>query len=210
MFGNIKPSCRQAFRPLLILSTLLCLASLPSCQTSQKVSPWPRILEVEKVYALDPAKDWVHFHFPIRNAADSETLYRFVSIGGSTAYLDSLSDVTGLNYVGWLGCVLLESDQSFNESSLLQEDAHESYWHTRGLIEPFQLVGKRGECPEHGRVRHFRLRGMELTLEFFEIQKTSKGDVDKLKMRVRVVNRPDALSAIAEPSGYPYPGPGED
>ncbi|WP_150107388.1 hypothetical protein [Pedosphaera parvula] len=176
----------------------------PKSETTFPGSTWPRILEVEEVYELDYTKDWIHLQFPIRDAADSETLYSFICVGGSDEYLDSLSGVTGVNFVGWLGCVLVEGIESFSESSLLAEE-DDPYWHTRGRVSGADLIGKRGEYPEYGRVRHFRLRGLKLTLEFFDIQETSEGEISKLKMRVRVVNDPTAHSAFAEPSGYQYP-----
>jgi hypothetical protein len=178
---------------------------LAACRSTAPKPAWPHILEVEKIYELDHSKDWIHLRFPIRDAADSATLYSFICVGGSDAYLDSLSDVTGLNFVGWFGCVLVEGDESFSESSLLAEEGDLPYWHTRGVVRDADLIGKRGEYPEYGRVRHFRLRGLKLTLEFFDIQETSGGEIDKLKMRVRVTNDPTALSGIAEPSGYSNP-----
>jgi hypothetical protein len=72
---------------------------------------------------------------------------------------------------------------------------------------PEELHGDCAIYPEYGRLRHFRLRGMSVTLSFEDVRfKESNGDarpqLASYKLRVTVAPDSKAMRDIAESSGY--------
>jgi len=122
---------------------------------------WPEVREVEVTMGLDWNSDRIFVDLPIYGTS-GEILYRLVCRGGSETYLDTLSESTGINYVGPLMCILNEGSKE-SDLTLLSDDV--PAWHSRGQFFREELVGACGDYPEFGRVRHFRLRGFTLTLE---------------------------------------------
>lgn len=186
---------------IIFITTILILFS--GIALSSESTDWPVIQEVEKIYELNASAKEINISFPIKDI-NGVTQYLFVCKGGATGYLDKLSDETGINYTGWLGCRLIEGNKE-KEFSLLAEDGKSAPWHTRGQVFNLsELTGECGNYPEYGRTRHFRLRGFVLTLDFFDIHETD-GKIDKLKLKVSLVKDPKAISEYAEPSAYLTP-----
>ncbi|HEV2387690.1 MAG TPA: hypothetical protein VGS20_10605 [Candidatus Acidoferrales bacterium] len=94
--------------------------------------------------------------------------------------------------------------------------------HTRAVVQPGQIFGRCAEYPEWGNVRHFRLRGMGLTLKYGDVRWSEKPDPGhpSVKLHVPISMRfgvvamrdPTAVSMIAEPVPYAEPpwAPTED
>ena len=93
-------------------------------------------------------------------------------------------------------------------STLLTEDPQQSRdWESRGRFFSAQLRGECALIPEFGATRHFRLRGMELTLK---VTNTSFANHEGLRsLRLTVVVKPDATAqtAIAESVSLPHYSP---
>ena len=186
---------------IILVAIILGLFSKPTF--SSESTNWPVIQEVEKIYELNASAKEINISFPIKDV-NGVTQYLFVCKGGSTEYLDKLSDETGINYTGWLGCRLIEGNKE-KEFSLLAEDGKSAPWHTRGQVFTLsELSGECGNYPEYGRTRHFKLRGFVLTLDFIDIHETD-GEIDKLKLKVSLAKDPKANSKYAEPAGYLTP-----
>jgi hypothetical protein len=99
----------------------------------------------------------------------------------------------------------LNEGKADEENSLLSED-ESPYWYSRGQIHDFrELVGACGRYPEYGALRHFRLRGFELTLQFTDIQVDKKGTPSYLVVTVSVRTDPTAHSREAQQTGYLTP-----
>ena len=104
-------------------------------------------------------------------------------------------------------------DDSHGHSTLLIEDPYPTRdWQSRGRFLIEELKGKCAEYPEYGRIRHFRLRGMNLMLEIkaFKIKPGSSAEnspwnrdrIKELELYVTITPDAKALSEIAEPTKY--------
>ena len=163
---------------------------------------WPRVREFELSFGIDTSSKRIFLLIPILDY-NNEEQYRLVCRGGNDNYLDKLSSETGINYVGPLGCSLFDKPIIESERSLLSE-ADTPPWHTRGQISYESLIGDCGEYPEYGRIRHFRLRGFELTMSVDDLFLVD----DKLEYFVLTVSlREDEtiISSRTEQPGYISP-----
>lgn len=120
------------------------------------------------------------------------------------------------DYFGMFDCHLhsLSDRNGYNLLSYSATDHVENF--SRALTVPEELQGRCEEYPEWGRLRHIRLRGMRITLEFSEVRlgqdlvatqgRKPKGKiVESFRLDLRIEPDKSALSAIAEPPGYAYP-----
>jgi hypothetical protein len=81
-------------------------------------------------------------------------------------------------------------------------------WESRARFFAYELTGKCGDYPDFGLIRHFRLRGMQLTLSLSNVVIVS-GHLRSLDLAVRAAVDHSAVSAIAQPSPHrPPPRPG--
>lgn len=160
--------------------------------------------------AIKPIKKRVHF-------TDHEgAKLQIMGVDGNPLYLlechlkplDELYDKDpSFNYSGVLDCRLTPvHPEAVGYSTLLTEETHQTSDTTRARFSSRELFGKCADYPEWGRVRHFRLRGMVLTLEVKDIQMTPNGDdIEGLDLKVTVTSDPTAIAEIAEPTKYAYP-----
>jgi|GEM_PF-1668251 len=172
---------------------------MPEYSAAQDNGGWPRVAETQiskRFYTEDEVFELEH---PISAAENGKQIYSLFCIGGKDEYLDSLSDRTGINIVGPLSCQL-GLRAGFHEGSLLSEDASPP-WHSRGQFHFDQLSGVCGIYPEYGRVRHFRLRAMLVTLTVEDIQEVNNR-IDDFLLTIKVQNDPTALTAKAERPDY--------
>ena len=167
-------------------------------------APWPEIQDVDVSAGMDWSARRIYLDVPLLDRS-GEVRYRLVCRGGSEEYLDALMDRIDINYVGPLLCILNEGSQEA-EASLLSED-DSAAWFSRGQFRSRDIVGNCGNYPEFGRVRHFRLRGFELTMEVVSPE-VEAGKVRWLTFRVRVRSDPEATTAWAEPVPFPDPRSG--
>jgi hypothetical protein len=95
-------------------------------------------------------------------------------------YLYDESD-TDFNYSGDFECKLTSLYSEENLPTLLTSDHNQpADWWSRGRFLADELKGRCAAYPEYGRVRTFRLRGMQLRLELNDIVFTST-EVDNIK-----------------------------
>lgn len=142
------------------------------------------------------------FSIPFLDTA-GKLRYTLACKGGATEFTDRLANQSGMQFPGTLTCVLNEGN-AIVEGSLLAEDGV-AIWHTRGAWwESHTLLGKCGEYPEFGRVRHFRLRGFLLTLKAEDIE-AQGGELKFFTLAISVKRDPSATSGVAESPGYIAP-----
>ncbi|MGV8074547.1 MAG: hypothetical protein AB2L11_08330 [Syntrophobacteraceae bacterium] len=124
------------------------------------------------------------------------------------------------DYSGHFECRLSSLYSPGTYSTLLTDLPNQSRdWESRGRFLIEEIMGKCAEYPEYGRLRHFRLRGMELTLEVtslvtepdanFELMKPRQ-KIKQLVLNVTVQPYPAAVSPIAERTNFiepPYTHP---
>src|ERR1700687_798627 len=185
-----------------LISYVLSLLSLPipaSAQTYQ----WPAIVPIAKA-----------FEFPEAERARAEL--RIMNSSGEEAYVlrcigrDLIDEYLEIfEYTGAFECSLTSLYSEDHYSTLLTENPRqEKPWESRGRFFWSELTGVCGQYSEYNTTRHFRLRGMELTLQITDMQFNPPNDKTDPEMlhamksfRFNVSARPDAtaLSAIAEP-----------
>jgi hypothetical protein len=188
---------------LLVFGLSLLTNTNPGLATGQ---PWPKMAEFNSKFRIDRSAEEILFEIPLLDV-QGQTQYRFICTGGSEKYLDQLSDSSGINLVGPLACRLVEGkiDPEETEDSLLSEDGS-AYWFSRGQIHSFhELIGSCAKYPEYGALRHFRLRGFELTLNFGEVEVDKAGNATYFTLAVSLRRDPSITSPQAEQTGYLTP-----
>jgi hypothetical protein len=197
---------RNAIFVFLILLIELNIGVTSITGTESKRS-WPLINPVKKT-----------FHFIDHREMGAKL--RIVSIDGTPLYLLECylnaydRDDPDFNYSGNFECRLTSLYSKERYSTLLTDQAKPTRdWQSRGRFLLEELTGKCAEYPDYGRVRHFRLRGMNLTLEIknLKIKSGSSAEnvpwyvdrIEKLDLDVIITPDPKASSEIAEPTKYP-------
>jgi len=159
-------------------------------------STWPKMKEFDDSFVVDTKAEGTEF---VKSLCDltGTVRYVFVCRGGTDEYLDKRTDIT---YVGPLGCRLSEGNKEV-ETSLLSEDDG-APWHSRGQYVYESLLGDCGKYPEYGRVRHFRLRGFELTLTVADLVTNDRNQIVSFGMKVALRRDDRITSRQAEQPGY--------
>lgn len=166
---------------------------------------------------ISPFKKIVHF------AGRQSTKLEIVGRRGTPLYLlqcylnpsDDDNDSDHFSYSGAFEC-RLTSRYDNRQSTLLTENPYPTRdWESRGRFLIEEITGKCADYPDYGRVRNFKLRGMNLTLEIkdFKIKPASSAEnapwyverIKELTLYVTVTPDPKALSEIAEPTKYVEP-----
>ena len=140
-------------------------------------SGWPEMAEFSAKVGIETSARSIFLEIPLIDL-HGQTQYHFICIGGSEKYLDQLGDNSNINYVRPLACRLVDgtTDPVKSEESLLSED-DSAYWFSRGQIHQFsELTGSCAKYPEYGALRHFRLRGFDLTLVFGDVEVDKAGN----------------------------------
>jgi hypothetical protein len=190
-----------------LLKTLILMIPLLLCALGAQTPiihrrDWPVIQKFDLEIKIDANSERIFFSIPIRNQA-GRVLYTLACIGGSTSYLDHLGGKMDENFNSPMCFFLGEGDKDVTGKLLCEDGA--AHWYSRGQIYFSELVGVCGEYPEFGKLRHFRLRGMMLTIQFQNIDLDSSG-LPRF-MNIHISGRPDrsVTSEIAERPGYLRP-----
>jgi hypothetical protein len=166
---------------------------------------WPPVRPLhESFYFPDPAKAVVETY--IRGTDDKPLYYLECYTGGNEGS-------HGFEYSGLFDCTFTSLGPPRDGRDLLHEDFFvEKGWWSRGRFLTEDLLGDCGTYPEHGTVRHFRLRGMQITLEVNRLQLTATSkdevrshEVSSFGFEVDVQPAPDAISAIAAATPFRDP-----
>ena len=165
---------------------------------------WPVIQEFEVRMGFARSNERIDLIIPFTDRS-GRVWYRLDCRGGSDAHLDRISALPGaVNYVGPLMCSLSLGAEETGASLLGEETDSGGPWHTRGQFAWKHFEGACATYPEYGRVRHFRLRGFELTLSVSEPE-IDNDLLDDYVLTVSLRQDPSAKTARAEPSGYETP-----
>jgi len=163
---------------------------------------WPQVRPTDQSYA-----------FPIASRADVNLL--IVSMAGSPLYrfrcVPDFPAESGT--MDGLGCYLIvagSKDDELDSATLLDDDPMEQRIpHGRGQIWTDAVRASCASYPEYGAERHFRLRGMKITLRMTSVEfgpneeyqnpTRTVGTIRSFGLKVTVAPDPGAMSAIAEP-----------
>jgi hypothetical protein len=171
---------------------------------------WPKIqsTHVRSTFTVDGSTD-----FPVRLDVRDEQ-------GTPRSRLECHSgDYSGefvIYYSGTFHCALfaVRGDKIVSWNLLADSTRAEqsSDWNNRGRMLAGQLRGTCGNSPEYGRIRHFRVRGMSVTVEFEDLmwgklQTSAVGGAPLERFTVWIRIRPDttANSETAEKTAAPRP-----
>ena len=169
----------------------------PAERPSDRTAAWPTIA---------PSKGTVQFARGGKAAIDVSIL----GANGVPLYIlrcltvESEPADSRANYTGDFECRMLESDAAADGLSMLHDSESVTEWDSRGRFNRQELEGACAVYPEYGRVRHFRLRGLELALELSEVAFRTTGDARPMsalrsfRFSWSVIPAADALSERAE------------
>lgn len=120
------------------------------------------------------------------------------------------------DYSGDFECRLTSLYSAETYSTLFTENPKQSRdWESRARFLSEELIGKCADYPEFGRVRHFRLRGMKITLILSDIlfwssaemgdRKPRRPELKSFRFAVQVEADAEARTGITEPVPYSEP-----
>lgn len=178
----------------LLVSILFVLALSYTSLAAE--STWPKMKEFDDSFIFDTKEEGIKFIKPLCDV-NGMVRYVFICRGGTDEYIEKHSNST---FVGPLGCRLSEGDKEV-ETSLLSED-DSAPWYSRGQYDFRSLLGDCGKYPEYGRLRHFRLRGFELTLSATDIITNDRDQLVSFRMNVSLIRDDRITSKQAEQPGY--------
>jgi hypothetical protein len=153
---------------------------------------WPPVLPVHRVLT---------FIHPGQNGRDTPALVLVPRQEGGTVYKlechnGNYDDQREMTFSGDFQCALYALQGGRVSSGNLLADST----HDRGRMLSAQLSDRCGAYPEFGLVRHFRVRGMRVTLEFGDLKWSASNETEGLdQFTVDLTVEPD-LSALAETS----------
>lgn len=161
---------------------------------------WPTVRPLEQTFDFPDAGKGLAKTFVLDAAG--RHLYLFICRRG-----DDASGPGNILYSGTLDCRLMEARRGEREENLFLETPNIAAWYSRGRMFDDELYGACGDYPEYGRIRHFYLRGMSITLSFDNAQfAPARGSaVPRLVsyvLKLKVVPDPKAIRDIAASSGY--------
>ncbi len=115
--------------------------------------------------------------------------------------------VSGFNFSGDFHCALFALNAGVVTSHDLLASEEEAKigrdWFNRGRMLASQLWPSCGLYPEYGAIRHFRLRGMVITLRFdalkwFPFERFQRHRLEAFRFKIVFMRDPDARSVVAE------------
>lgn len=173
---------------------------------------WPAVRSLDRTFDITDAPN-ADILVPISGEED-KSLYMLRCLGEQKFRTDPTFD-----HSGDFECRLNSTytKDKYYSTLLTYDPMQERGWESRGRFLAWpDLTGSCAEYPEYGRLRHFQLRGMKLTLELSEIHISKDGTrtpesgglkLDSFKFRVRVEPDPTAYSTIAGPVPIEEPDP---
>jgi hypothetical protein len=143
--------------------------------------------------------------FDVPDVAKANVSLDITSVKGAPLYrlechsAGNSPEPASFDYSGDFECRLSTVGGLEPYSTLLTEDAHQSRdWESRGRFFSAELRGDCAHIAEFGATRHFKLRGMKLTLQVLDPVFTERGKLSSLKLAVTVRPDPHAQRPIAE------------
>jgi len=163
---------------------------------------WPPVLPVHKTYT---------FAHLAQSKRDTPARMFVMGIGGDTLYRiechnNNYDNTYDMTYSGDFQCGLwawargeITTGDLFADSS---KDQQTSDWLVnRGRMLALQLSDQCSTYPEYGLVRHFRTRGMLVTLQFGDLRwsaSSSGRQLDEFTVDISVAPDPSAVTATSE------------
>jgi len=186
---------------LLMPISLVCAGS-----AAAPSAPWPTIARIERIFDFQDAKH-AEVSLPLKGSA-GRPVYRL------QCHTWLFEGDPAFDYSGDFECRLISLYSKEAYSTLLTDNPDQSRdWQSRARVFAQELVGDCANYLEYGRVRNFRLRGMQIRFEFHNVkvirstESATRGPIALKSFRfvVRAWPDPSARSAIAETVTAPKP-----
>jgi len=178
---------------------------------AEEAQPWPRIRTLSKEWRIEgtAVTDEKTFAIAYIEALDGTPVYKFECHDGN------YSDQSEMNFSGDFQCALFSvKDGKLTSGNLLASDTKNEVsadWWNRGRMRSEQLRGECRKYAEYSTIRHFKLRGMLITLGFSDVKWTSKDgsknnpSLNGYTVTFTAVPDKSANSSKAAPVGGPLP-----
>lgn len=202
--------------PVLFLAAgLVFLTAISASKTLRDSADhwhWPQVIPLERVFDI---RDVPNADIELQiNGTDDKPLYSLVCLGLQASKKSKIDFDWSADFECRLSSLYSKNDYG----TLLTYDPRETRdWESRGGFMPDQIMGVCANYPEYGDIRHFRLRGIELTLSLSDVhlaigqRPTGKGTTvaaqlfKSFRLTVNVKQDPAAFSTIAGPVPYAEP-----
>ena len=170
---------------------------------------WPKVAPIEKTFAFSDGEA-AQIKLTV-TSAEGKPVYAL------ECHTFAYESDPSFDYSGDFECRLTSSREHDVYSTLLTDAPNQSRdWQSRGRFLAEELEGACKNYPEFGATRHFRLRGMQVTLAIRDIELKSNSTAMKpshltsprfksFKFNVQIQPDEGAVSEIAEPIPYDYP-----
>jgi len=165
-----------------------------------QTAKWPVVRPVHGTYEFSG----------VATGRDAPVDLRVRDLAGEAVYKvechnGNFKDDLEILFSGDFQCALFAMNQgrrvSWNLLATDEEAQQRSDWLNRGRMLSAQLWGGCGDVLEYGKVRHFRLRGMQITLRFLSLEWLPETDgryeLRRFTFDVTVVPDPSADSSTA-------------
>ena len=190
---------------------VVALVVMPAMALFAQASKWPVIQQLEENRAfINPGKNNADTPF-VTSIKDSDGIpvYKLECHNGN------YDDQSEMNFSGDFQCALFAvKGTAFVSGNLLAANTKNEMsadWWNRGRMRSSQLRGECVKYPEYSTARHFKVRGMLLTLSFIDIVWSSAKDqqnnplIEEFTFIVNAIQDPTAKSSSAEELEGPTP-----
>jgi len=197
----------------LLLGAIVAMVGVvpQSARLSAQTSDWPTIQALHETYTFTYTRD----------TTDTPVLAFIKDDAGAPRYKlechsGGYDDDSETNYSGDLQCVLFALDEhakpiTVNLLAVETKNEQSSSWWNRGRMLSSQLRGRCLSYPEYSTDRHFKLRGMLMSLRFSSVVWSEERDtlgsplIKKFVLHVDAVPDKAAVSSTAELPQGPEP-----
>ena len=177
---------------------------------------WAGLVLLKNPTAMAPPQGWTpvqplyteyHFVLPAKAGDDTPFSVYLVDGAGNKVYRfechDAYADESLLAWSGDFQCALFPfKGDTLTPVNLLAVDnknEQSTDWYNRGRLLAKQLQGECLQYPEYSTLRHFKLRGMDLTMGYSDIV-WQGSKLEKFILHLDVTPDADAKNPLAEPA----------
>lgn len=183
---------------------------------------WAGLVLLKNPTAVAPPRGWTpvqplhaeyRFVLPAKAGDDTPFSVYLLDGAGNKVYRfechdGDYDDESEMNWSGYFQCALFpykgDTLTPINVLAVDDKDEKSTDWWNRGRLLANQLQGECLQYPEYSTLRHFKLRGLDLTLGYSDIA-WQGGKLEKFTLHLDVTPDADAKSPMAEPAFGPNP-----
>lgn len=183
---------------------------------------WAGLVLLKNPTAIAPPQGWTpvqplhaEYQFVLPEKAEEDTPYSVYLLDGAgnkvyrfECHRGGYDDTSEMTWSGDFQCALfpfkIDTLTPINVLAVDDREEQSKDWWNRGRLLTRQLQGECLQYPEYSTLRHFKLRGMDLTLGYSDIV-WQGAKLTKFTLHLDVTPDADAKSPYAEPAQGPKP-----